>query len=196
MKKIPTMFVRVFDGHKIVDITNDFTSDICKEALEKGIPTVKYDGTCCYIDKDGRLYARFDAKQGRKIPDGAIPCDVPDPVTGHWPHWVPCDSDPVKYKWHIKAFEKLFDPEFGSTYEAIGKHFNGNPYDMDEDILVKHGADEILCSEKLRSFDEIKEFLQNHNIEGIVYWLNGEPVCKIKRTDFGFEWNPSSKKRK
>lgn len=19
-------------------------------------------------------------------------------------------------------------------------------------------------------------------------WFNGEPVCKIKRTDFGFEW--------
>lgn len=22
----------------------------------------------------------------------------------------------------------------------------------------------------------------------IVFWLNGEPVCKIKRKDFGWEW--------
>lgn len=25
-------------------------------------------------------------------------------------------------------------------------------------------------------------------IEGIVFWKDGEPLCKIKRTDFGFEW--------
>ena len=23
---------------------------------------------------------------------------------------------------------------------------------------------------------------------GIDFWLDGEPVCKIKRTDFGFDW--------
>lgn len=23
---------------------------------------------------------------------GAIPCDEPDPVTGHWPHWVKVDK--------------------------------------------------------------------------------------------------------
>lgn len=27
-----------------------------------------------------------------------------------------------------------------------------------------------------------------HEIEGIVFWKDGEPRCKIKRSDFGFEW--------
>ena len=29
---------------------------------------------------------------------------------------------------------------------------------------------------------------QLHNIEGLVFWKDGEPQCKIKRSDFGFEW--------
>lgn len=31
-------------------------------------------------------------------------------------------------------------------------------------------------------------WLNEHPIEGLVFWLDGEPVCKIKRTDFGLEW--------
>lgn len=27
-----------------------------------------------------------------------------------------------------------------------------------------------------------------YRIEGLVFWFNGEPICKIKRTDFGFDW--------
>ena len=37
--------------------------------------------------------------------------------------------------------------------------------------------------------DAIKDYLQEHYIEGIVFWKDGEPRCKIKRGDFGFKWN-------
>ena len=30
--------------------------------------------------------------------------------------------------------------------------------------------------------------LTENAIEGIVFWLDGAPVCKIKRTDFGLPW--------
>lgn len=40
-----------------------------------------------------------------------------------------------------------------------------------------------------RSFDGIREYLENNYIEGIVFWKDQEPKCKIKRSDFGFEWN-------
>lgn len=30
MKKIPTLYVREFENHKIVGVTHDFTSDKCK----------------------------------------------------------------------------------------------------------------------------------------------------------------------
>lgn len=33
----------------------------------------------------------------------------------------------------------------------------------------------------------IRQF-ENHKIEGIVFWYGGKPLCKIKRSDFGFKW--------
>ena len=75
------------------------------------------------------------------------------------------------------------------TYEAIGKHFNGNPYGFAKcDMLIKHGQDIIPNSELERSFEGIKRYLNENYIEGIVFWKDGEPQCKIKRTDFGFDW--------
>ena len=39
-----------------------------------------------------------------------------------------------------------------------------------------------------RDFMSISEWLNEHLVEGLVFWLNDEPICKIKRTDFGYEW--------
>ena len=72
------------------------------------------------------------------------------------------------------------------TYEAVGKHFNGNPYEVESDFLTPHGKVKI---EVERTFEGVRKFLKENNVEGIVFWLDGKPVCKIKRTDFGFEWN-------
>lgn len=187
MKKIPTMFVREFEGHKIVGIKNEFTSPECEEALRIGRPTVKYDGACCMIDANGKLWVRYDAKAGRKAPEGAIPCCDPDPVTGHWPHWVLAESNPDRYKWYIEAFHKRSYPTWDHTYEAIGKHFNGNPYNMEYDLLVLHGLPCGLTDEE-RSFEGVKNYLNKFPIEGIVFWIGDGPVCKIKRSDFGFSW--------
>ena len=92
-------------------------------------------------------------------------------------------------KWFVEAkdhYERMTGESLrDGTYEAIGLHFNGNPYGMPRDILVPHGCDRILIK---RDFDSIKEWLEVSNAEGLVFWLNGEPVCKIKRSDFGFKW--------
>lgn len=97
MKKIPTLFKRVFENGKIVDILPEFTDEKCKQAYYKGIPTLKLDG---------------------------------------------------KYPYSIER--------------------RGN-------------------SPK-ESLEIMRAFLKNHYIEGLVFWLDGKPVCKIKRSDFGFEW--------
>ena len=189
MKKIPTLFTRVFDNHKIVDVMPDITPG-CEEAFLNGVATVKVDGACCAVI-DGKFYKRYDAKKGKKPPVGAIPCCDPDPVTGHWPHWVAVDLDNPDDKWfgrallhYIENLEYDEDVKDG-TYEAVGRHFNGNPYGLDNDNLIPHGEDEVIVA---RDFESIKLWLNNHKQEGLVFWLNGEPVCKIKRTDFGFEW--------
>lgn len=188
MKKIPTLFTRVFENHKIVDITPEITPG-CEKAFLDGKATIKFDGSCCAVI-DGGFYKRYDAKKGKKPPKGAIPCSNPDPVTGHWPHWVKVDATNPNDKWFLEAAKNyatakgMHDIEHG-TYEAVGPHFNGNPYELENDILVKHGN--AVVNPK-RDFDSIKEYLNNNSIEGLVFWLDGEPVCKIKRTDFGFDW--------
>ena len=185
MKKIPTLFVRTFEGHNVTKTLPEVTPGFEWVLAGEGIATVKWDGACCAII-NGELYRRYDAKRGKTPPEGAIPCCDPDPVTGHWPHWVKCDPNRPDDKWFFVARSATTSfalPD--GTYEAVGKHFNGNPYEIVDDVFIEHGKDII---EVERSFEGIRDYLGSHPIEGIVFWKDGEPQCKIKRTDFGFEW--------
>ena len=187
MKKIPTLFTRIYEGHKIVGIKDEITPG-CEDAFKNGIATIKVDGSCCAII-NGNFYKRYDAKKGRKPPEGAIPCCDPDPVTGHWPHWVEVTVSSSD-RWFMAALNNSIkmgmDPEIESgTYEAIGPHFNGNPYNLSEDKLVKHGMELVYVK---RDFESISNWLNENPVEGLVFWLNGEPICKINRSDFGYEW--------
>jgi hypothetical protein len=183
MKKIPTLFTRIFDGRKIVAITSNITPG-CEDAFYNGKATIKIDGSCCAVI-DGVLYKRYDAKYGKKPPIGAIPCCEPDPTTGHWPHWVKVDRNNPSDKWFVRAAQNTPMQLYNGTYEAIGPHFNGNPYGLCDDILEPHGVKNV---ELDRTFDAVETYLKNNYIEGLVFWLNGEPVCKIKRSDFGLPW--------
>lgn len=187
MKKIPTLFKREFANHKVVGITDEVTPGMEWVLEGEGEATVKFDGACCAII-DGRFYKRFDAKKGRKVPEGAIPCCEPDPITGHHPHWVKVDACNPADKWFIEAYKntKFNEPLEDGTYEAIGVHFQGNPYGVNEDMLIRHGRVKTLLMD--RSFEGIRRYLEHIEIEGIVFWKDGEPRCKIKRSDFGFEW--------
>lgn len=184
MKKIPTLFERVYVNHRVVEIKPKVIDGMEWVLDGEGFATVKIDGSCCAII-NGEIYKRYDAKKGKKVPEGAIPCCEPDAVTGHHPHWVKVNKNNPSDKWFVIAYQNTDDRTDG-TYEAIGIHFQGNPYGLDCDILVKHGQEIV---EVERSFEGIKEWLRHHNEEGIVFWKDGKPKCKIKRSDFGFDWN-------
>lgn len=186
MKKIPTLFVREFiDKHNFI-LTENVTPGMEWVLKGEGTATVKIDGSCTAII-DGVFYKRYDAKRGKKPSVGAIACCEPDPITGHWPHWVKVNPENNEDQWLYKAYlnangEKLPD----GTYEAIGPHFQTNPYDLKEDTLERHG---IKVIEVERSYEGLKKYLEENYIEGIVFWKDGKPQCKIKRRDFGFPWN-------
>lgn len=202
MRKIPTLFEREFSDHKVVKVLNKVTPGMEWVLAGDGVATVKFDGSCCAIIDRG-LYKRYDAKKGRKIPDGAIKCqEEADPVTGHLPCWVKCDRNNPSDKWFWSAFDnyvlecsrnyldtcELSNPNdivSNGTYEAVGRHFRNNSYNMDSDILIPHGKQVV---EVERTFEGIKQYLSENYIEGIVFWKDGEPKFKIKRSDFGFEW--------
>jgi hypothetical protein len=201
MKKIPTLFERQFENHKVVGITDKVTPG-CECILEgAGVATIKYDGSACAVI-NGQAYKRYDAKKGKPIPEDAIKCQPePDPITGHMPCWVPIKphSNPAD-KWFVRAFgfayvcvitgdDKLLVeiPDDIVTFEAIGPHFQGNAEHLEHDTVIPHGVS-IIHNLPGRSFEDLRAYLKKTPIEGIVFWKDGEPKCKIKRSDFGFEW--------
>lgn len=196
MKKIPTLFEREFlDNH--VKIKPIVTKGFEWVLNGEGIATIKFDGSCCAIIS-GEFYKRYDAKGGKPIPDGAIKCqDEPDAVTGHLPCWVKCDRNNPADKWFWAAYDNVSNHKTldDGTYEAVGVHFQDNPYCTTYDYLIKHGEDQIDNNELPRTFEGIRDWLSENNHEGIVFWKDGKPQCKIKRTDFGLEWNGKNKKR-
>lgn len=193
MKKMPSLFIREFENHHVVKCLNKVHPG-CEWVMNgEGLATEKLDGTCCLIEDD-KIYARYDFKKGRKLPEGAIPCqEAPDPITGHFPHWILCVDQP-QYKYHIQAFERMkilairYNKIYpNGTYELCGVHFQSNPYNLDTDILYHHG--DIVLEDVPRTYEGIRDYLENHYIEGIVFHRGNGEMCKIKRSDFGFEWN-------
>lgn len=188
MKKIPTLFIREFENHRVVKVTPSVTPGLEWVFEGEGMATIKYDGSCCAII-NGEFYKRYDAKHGKPVPPEAIKCqEEADPVTGHLPCWVKCDRENPADKWFWAAYDSYHTYyHTNGTYEAVGPHFNGNPYALENDSLIRHGQ-AVVDNELVRSFEGIKAWLEEHQEEGLVFWKDGEPKCKIKRSDFGLEW--------
>jgi len=153
--------------------------------LSSTVATRKYDGTACAV-VNGKLYKRYDAKKGKPIPKGAIPCQDPDPITGHHPHWVQCDRENKADKYFWEAWDK---PDWfffvDGTYELCGEKIQGNPEKIRGHKLIPHGAYALDLVDK--SFDGIKAFLAPRDIEGIVFHGDNGQMCKIRKRDFGMK---------
>lgn len=186
MKKIPCLFKKVYDDGGYLGVENEVTPG-CEWVINgEGVATEKVDGAACAII-DGVLYRRFDVKNGKQPPEGAIPCQPePDPVTGHWPHWYQVSDRTAADKHFVHAYVNTPWVNEDGTYEAVGLHFQRNPYKLDDDFLERHGRIRIKgCP---RDFEGIREYLRTHNIEGIVFHRGNGEMCKIRRKDFGFKW--------
>ncbi len=189
MKKLSTLFKK--DPTDLGRVINEVNPEN-EWVFTDGIPTRKFDGTSCAIIK-GELYKRYDAKKNRKtgkyklIPLGAIPCQEPDEITGHYPHWIKCDKDNPADKWHIEA---LFNRDTfrDTTYELCGEKIQGNPENIQGHKLIMHGS-EILDIVHF-NYVAIKSYLSNpnNNIEGIVFHhKTDDRMCKIRKSDFGIQ---------
>lgn len=186
MIKISTLFKK--DPNDLGKVINELNPENDWVFNEDTTATRKYDGTACAII-NGELYKRYDVKKGKQVPDGAIACQEPDAITGHWPHWVKCNRDDKADKYHFEAFDKRVatDSAFESTYELIGPKINGNREKETEHWLIYHGAD--LIDDLILSFEDIREYLFYNDIEGIVFHSNDGTgrMCKIRKSDFGIK---------
>lgn len=206
MKKIISLFARNYDTDKLV--RDEIVPGAEWVLSGQGIATRKYDGTAVMVRNRNELYKRYDAKRfptqaapdGRTIPKvkaekpipaGFEPCQDPDPITGHWPGWIPVGPGPED-KWFRNAFMGAGTLEDG-TYELCGPHFQGNPERLTHDQFFKHGATQLEDARipGRRLFDTICQYLFDNPMEGIVWHHPDGSMVKIKRRDFGFDWPPN-----
>jgi hypothetical protein len=187
MKKIPSVFQRNYETDRLI---RDEVVPGCEWVLAgEGIATVKHDGTACLV-KGGKIYARYDAKEGKAPPVGAIPCDpAPDPKTGHWPHWLEVMPVANQYRWHWEAWcdaTAMGNELPEGTYELVGPKVQANPEKHPEHRLIRHGS--RILEEIPRTFEGLKGVLSALVIEGIVFHHPDGRMTKVKAKDFGLEW--------
>lgn len=183
MKKISTLYKK--DPNDLGRVINEINPENAW-VFESGIPTRKFDGTACAII-NGEIYKRYDVKHGKKVPENAIPCQEPDKITRHHPHWIKCDRNDNANKYHFEAFDKLENKTDG-TYEAIGEKLQGNPEHIVGHELIKHGCEILPVSDF--SFEGLKDYLSKdeNDIEGIVFHdSKSDKMCKIRKCDFGIK---------
>lgn len=183
MEKIISLFQRNYDGDRLV--RDEVVAGAEWVLAGEGVATRKFDGTCTRV-KDGVLWKRFDAKAGRRLPDGFEAAQDPNPVTGHRPGWVKVGDGPED-RWHREAFSAKsgYQPVPDGTYELVGPKVQGNPEGFATHQLVPHGIE--LLPDAPRDFAALRGYFSGRDIEGIVWHHPDGRMVKIKAKDFGIK---------
>ena len=180
MKKISTLYVRDRNTNLV---TQEITPG-CEWVLAgEGVATRKYDGTACLI-RDGSLYKRYDCKAGRTPPANWEAAQDPDPVSGHWPGWMPV-GDGKDDRWFREAWRSEGPCVLDGTYELCGPKIQGNPEGFTAHCLIPHGKK--LLPDCPRDFEGLREYLRVRDIEGIVWHHPDGRMVKLKAKDFGLK---------
>ncbi len=205
MKKISTFFKK--DPNDLGRVIDEINPENQWVIDGNAISTRKFDGIATSII-DGNIHKRLDVKKGKTPPQGAIPCQEADKITGHHPHWVKCDRSNPADKIFFEAFDLLAEQfkdkyqdgsftnsDIDGTYELCGETISTERFKPKLNVegitghqLIKHGSETLFITNL--SFEGIKAFLQdeNNDIEGIVFHHKTDGrMCKIRKKDFGIE---------
>jgi len=180
MRKIQTLFERDWEGDRSRVL--DQIVPGCEWVLAgEGAAMRKYDGTCVMFDGTS-WWARREVKDGKQPPPGFVSSGH-DPVTLKNVGWEPIDQSPFA-KFHAEALaSSLDDPATEGTYELCGPKVQGNPEKYDGHSLVRHvGVERAIVK---RTFDGMREGLENFGWEGFVFHHEDGRMAKIKAKDYG-----------
>jgi len=177
MKKIPTIFKR--NPYNMREILNEMHKDCAWVFAGEGVPTRKYDGTCCMI-KNGSMLKRRELKKGKPQPEGFELVGY-DETTGKMVGWMPVTEN-KEDRWHIEAFGDGNWPD--GTYELCGPKVQGNHEGFETHVLVPH-SEATQYEGVERTFNGIRDFLESMDIEGLVFHHEDGRMAKIKKRDYG-----------
>jgi hypothetical protein len=112
-----------FKNGEIIDEILEFTTNAHSPNGDKAV-LLKNSQTIVSVQSLQRV-GKFSSDYFKQLPEGAIPCQEPDLITGHHPHWVKCDRSKPEDRYFFEAFDSLENPADG-TYELIGERVQGN----------------------------------------------------------------------
>jgi hypothetical protein len=181
MKKIISLYQRNYETDRLV--RDELVPGAEWVPAGEGVATRKYDGTCCLVG-NGRLFKRYEVKRGGTPPYGFIPATDEDENTGKVQGWLEVGNGNDD-KWHREAVGGNPDKVdlLDGTYELVGPKIQGNPEHYEKHTLVAHAYAEVLDAP--RTFDAIKDYLSDKDLEGIVWHHEDGRMVKIKAKDFG-----------
>lgn len=204
MKKIPTVFM--------IDHASGLATPLVRAesnwvAAGEGTASIKMDGMATRF-RDGRLWKRYDRKLNKQAarrkalgqdlgpltenlfkqpPDGFEPCEsAPDPITHHWPGWVPVHATDPADQWLREGWANTPDLQEDATYELVGPTLALNVYALSRHELWLHGAAPVEIAD--RSWQGLRDFLAAREIEGVVFTHPDGRRAKARRKDFGLFW--------
>lgn len=181
MKKIPTLFKRDFDNNGVIyDAYSEGTEWVVNG---EGVATRKYDGTSVLI-RDGKMYKRYELKAGRTAPPDFEPVDE-DKTTGKTMGWVQVGWG-AEDKWFRDAIEGGNPDKVNmsdGTYELLGPKVQGNPEQAEKHYLQLHANAEQYPDAPV-GFEELKDWLADKDIEGLVWHHPDGRMVKIKKKDY------------
>ena len=183
MEKIPTIFERNWEGNRGV-----LDKYIKSFDFSNAVATEKLDGTNVRVTVRSHMAVRLEKRRN------------PDKIQKHKgieePWYVDASEYDAQDKWIQDALRntdlsQIPDGEWSG--EAIGTNIQGNPLNLDKNIIVFFTLGQAPIHENVpTTFNELKEWLpkqkskygNNCLIEGIVWhWKNGD-MAKIKTKDF------------
>ncbi len=189
MRKIPTLFVRDWEGSKGRYVTDELTPGLEWVLAGEGVPTRKYDGTAIMVDANGGLWARREVKPGKESPPDFWPIETDD-TTGKTVGWEPAENSGFA-KFIAEAVENFgAGPIPFGTYELVGPKIQGNPEAYDEHVLIAHALAETIEQEPNVGADapggvlNIIAIARAHGWEGIVWHHPDGRMAKLKVRDY------------
>lgn len=190
MKKIISLFQRNYDGDRLV--RDEIVPGAEWVVNGEGIAYRKWDGTSV-LRLENRWWKRYDAKHGKNPPEGFLPAQEPDEVTGHWPGWIPVDMSKPEDRWIAEACLGTLTQTIGKTFEACGPKINGNNEGGWLSNPAKHQLFPhcyMVMDDAPRTFGSLKLWLSTRDIEGIVWHHPDGRMVKAKKKDFGLKRKP------
>lgn len=179
-----------------IDRVNHVGSDVVNERSawifsEPAVATVKRDGTGVVVTENGEVLVRRSVKKGKRVPEGFLLAEV-DAFTGHMFGVEPVGQSGFKAMME-KALLHAGEYFWPGTYELCGPKINGNPEDLQEPVLIRHGAEVLPCIPDMRTVEPVEAHallkplfadLKERGVEGVVWWGTNDKRVKLRVKDF------------